>query len=252
VQLIQRLGRRIGPQLVRVLQKVRTPLGGTNLSAFSRYASQLGPGVAARWDKIPARRPGADPRAEHVNALLLPWPLRIRESDFRPLKGSVQRLAKEPFGFFEFAPAERLDLDLVDRTLAAARDEVDIVELMILPESAIDETEIDDLEAVLGRRGVAYLVTGVRQGTPQPGRLPGNWVHFGVNSSLEARPVAGPGGRAWPRCSTPWPPTPINGSGSANNPPPWRGSPSTRPCDGNHPRKPSSAPPPPPTSRSPT
>src|SRR5258707_3780656 len=41
------------------------------------------------------------------------WPLRVRESDFHPLEGSVQKLAKEPFGFFEFAPSEKLDLDLV-------------------------------------------------------------------------------------------------------------------------------------------
>jgi hypothetical protein len=197
-ELLARTGSlaRIGPQLVRVLPKVRTTRGGTNLSSFSQYASLLGPGVAARWDKVPTRRPGAGARAEHVNALLLPWPLRVRESDFRPVQGSVQRPAKEPFGCFEFAPAERLDLDLVDRTLAAALDEVDIVDMVVLPESAVDETEIDGLEALLGRYGVAYLVTGVRQGTPPPGRLPGNWVHFGVNPTLQAG-LTGPGGRAW-------------------------------------------------------
>ena len=36
--------------------------------------------------------------------LLLPWPLQVRASDFRPVEGSVQRSANEPFGFFEFAP----------------------------------------------------------------------------------------------------------------------------------------------------
>jgi hypothetical protein len=198
-ELLARTGSlaRIGPQLMRVLPKVRTPLGGTNLSSFSQYAALLGPGVAVRWDKVPVRRPGSDPRAEHVNSLLLPWPLRVRESDFRPVDGSVQRLAKEPFGLFEFRPAERLDLDLVDRTLAAALDEVDIVEMVVLPESAIDETEIAGLEAVLSRRGVAYLITGVRQGTPPPGRLPGNWMHFGVNPCLGAGEAAGAVGRPW-------------------------------------------------------
>jgi len=37
--------------------------------------------------------------------LLLPWPLRVRESDFHPVEGSVRRLTSEPFGYFEFAPA---------------------------------------------------------------------------------------------------------------------------------------------------
>jgi hypothetical protein len=176
---------RIHTQFVRVLPKVRTHTGGTNLSSFSRYACVLGPGVGVGWYKMPARRRGTDPRAEHTNLLLLPWPLRVRESDFRARAGSVQRLAKEPFGFFEFAPSEGLDLDLVDRLLAAARDEVDRVDVVVLPESAIDETDIGDLETLLDRHGVAYLLTGVRQRAQQPGWLPANWMHTGVNPRLE-------------------------------------------------------------------
>jgi hypothetical protein len=55
----------------------------------------------------------------------------------------------------------------------------------MLPESAIDESEVNDLEALLDRRGVAMLIAGVRQRSTQPGQLPGNWVHTGVNPSLE-------------------------------------------------------------------
>jgi hypothetical protein len=97
----------------------------------------------------------------------------------------VQRLAKEPFGLFEFAPSEKLDLDLLDRVLDAARDEVDSVDGVMLPESAVDESDIDDLEALLDRHGVVLLVSGVRERSPQPGRLPGNWVHIGVNPRFE-------------------------------------------------------------------
>jgi hypothetical protein len=134
---------------------------------------------------VPVRHPGTDPSVRHVNLLLLPWPLRVRESDFRPLEGSVQRLPREPFGFFEFAPAEVLDLDLVDRMLVAARDEVESVDVVVLPESAVEEGEIDDLEALLDRHGVISLITGVRQRSQQTGRFPGNWVHIGINPRLE-------------------------------------------------------------------
>ena len=96
----------------------------------------------------------------------------------------MQRLERDPFGFFEFAPSERLDLDLVDRVLTAARDEVDDVDVVVLPESAVDESEIDELEAVLDRHGVVYLTAGVRQRPTAPGRLPRNWVHTGVNPRL--------------------------------------------------------------------
>jgi hypothetical protein len=147
---------RIAPRRVRVLPKIRTP--PTGRPAFSRYACAQGAGLEASWHKLPARHIGTDPRAEYVNLLLLPWPLRVRESDFRPLPGSVQRLERDPFGFFEFAPAEPLDLDLVERVLIAALDEVDDVDVVVMPEAAVDETEIDELEACPGpaRRDPAH------------------------------------------------------------------------------------------------
>ena len=186
-ELLARTGSlaRIQTHFLRVLPKIRTPPNGTSWRSFSRYACVQRPGVEVRWYRAPARRSGTEPRARHANLLLLPWPLRVRESDFHPLKGSAQRLAKDPFGLFEFAPSEKLDLDLVSRTIAAARDEVDSVDVVLLPESAIDESEVNDLEALLDRLGVTQLVTGVRQGTPPPGQLPGNWVHIGVNPKLE-------------------------------------------------------------------
>jgi len=186
-ELLARTGSlaRIPPHFLRVLPKVRTPPNGTSLRSFSRYASVHGPGVEARWHKVPVRRRGTEPRARHANLLLLPWPLRVRESDFRPLEGSVQRLAKEPFGFFEFAPSERLDLDLVSRMIVAARDEVDSVDAVVLPESAVEESDINGLEALLDGHGVAMLIAGVRQRSPESGRLPGNWVHIGANPRLE-------------------------------------------------------------------
>src|SRR5262252_364366 len=186
-ELLARTGSlaRIPPHFLRVLPKVGTALNGSSLRSFSLYACVQGPEVDVRWHKLPTRHIGTDPGARHANLLLLPWPLRVRESDFRPLEGSVQRLAKEPFGLFEFAPSEKLDLDLVDRVLDAARDEVSSVDGVMLPESAVDESDIDNLEALLDRHGVVLLVTGVREGSPRQGRLPGNWVHIGVNPRFE-------------------------------------------------------------------
>ena len=184
-ELLARTGSmsRVNPRFLRVLPKVRTP--PTGRAAFSRYACVQGPGIEARWHKVPARHRGTDVRSEYATLLLLPWPLRVRESDFRPLEGPVQRQAKEPFGFFEFAPADGLDLDLLDRMLVAARDEVNSVDVVVLPESAVDEDDIEALEALLYHHGVVFLETGVRQRTRQPGQLPGNWVHMGVNPGLE-------------------------------------------------------------------
>jgi hypothetical protein len=185
-ELLARTGSlsRIPTHQLRVLPKVRTAPSGTSANALSRYACVLGPNVDVHWHKLPTRRPGIDPGADHVNILLLPWPLRVRESDFRPVEGSVQRRTNEPFGLFEFAPSEGLDLDLLDRTLVAACDEVDSVDIVYLPESAVDAEEIAGLEEVLDRHGVIVVSAGIRERARHPNRLPGNWVHIGVNPRL--------------------------------------------------------------------
>jgi len=101
------------------------------------------------------------------------------------MDGSVQRRAQGAFGFFEFAPSERLDLDLVSRMIVAARDEVDSVDGVLLPESAVDESDVEDLEASWTRHGWPCLSRVCGSDHRQPGRLPGNWVHIGVSPRLE-------------------------------------------------------------------
>jgi len=143
-----------------------------------------GPGIDARWRKIPARHSGVDVTSEYATMLLLPWPLQVHASDFRPVADSVQQLGKDPFGFFEFAPAEKLDIDLLDRVLVAAHQEVNSIDVVLLPESAVDENDIDALESLLHFHGAISLVAGTRQQS-QPGRLPGNWIHMSFNPRLE-------------------------------------------------------------------
>ena len=181
-ELLARTGSlaRLPAHLIRVLPKVHTPPNGSSVRTLSRYAAVTVPDIAARWHKAPARRPGTRPPGTGVNFLLLPWPLRIQGSDFRPVAGPLQKLAGDRFGFFEFAPAERLDLDLADRMLIAARDEAEHVDVVVLPESAAEHGEIDDLEALLGRHGVTALITGVRERPEQPGAFARNRVHIGV------------------------------------------------------------------------
>ena len=152
---------------------------------MSRYATAQGPSVGVRWHKLPARRRGAGSRADHVNFLLLPWPLQIRASDFRSVEGSAQRDPDESYGFFDFDPAERLDLDLVDRMLVAARNEVDSVDMVCLPESAITEDELAPLEALLEAHRVTFLAAGVRRRRSRLDEFPDNWVHWGMSPKVE-------------------------------------------------------------------
>jgi hypothetical protein len=184
-ELLARTGSlsRVHPGLLRVLPVVRTP--PTGRPAFSRYACVQAPPIDARWHKLPARHPGTGLRSEYATMLLLPWPLTVRAADFHPVADPLRRPHKDPFGFFEFAPPEPLDLALLDRVLVAAREEVNGIDVVVLPESAIDASEIDDLEALLDRHGVVFLHTGVRERSADPNRLPSNWMHAGVNPKLQ-------------------------------------------------------------------
>ena len=170
---------RVPVEALRVLPKVRTGPNGTSSRTLSRYASVHRPGVETHWHKVGARLPATEPETEQTTFLLLPWPLRVRESDFRPVPGSVRNLTNEPFGYFEFAPSEELDLDLLDGTLTAALDETDHVQTVILPESAVEESQIDELEQMLARYRIGGLIAGVRGRPEPPGQLPSNWVHYG-------------------------------------------------------------------------
>jgi hypothetical protein len=162
------------------LPKTRTtPVGMTHRS-LSRYGATTTQAVPAVWHRAPLRRLGGGPAARHANVVLLPWPLRIRESDFEPVPGSIRRPEREPFGFFRYVPSDPLDLDLVDQLLEAALDEVDGVDVAVLPEGCLEESDVPELEAVLARRGVTMLVAGLRIAPAGPGRMPGNGVHVGM------------------------------------------------------------------------
>lgn len=97
-ELLARTGSlaRIQAHVVRVLPKVLTAASGTSLRSLSRYAGVHSQGVEARWYRVPARRTGTGPRSRHANLLLLPWPMRVRESDFRPLESPVQSSPRSP------------------------------------------------------------------------------------------------------------------------------------------------------------
>ena len=64
-------------------------------------------------------------------------------------------------------------------------DEVEGVDVVVMPESAIEETDIAPLEALLDGHGVIYFQAGVRGKAISPEEFGSNWVHIGVNQKLE-------------------------------------------------------------------
>jgi hypothetical protein len=182
--LLRRTGTiaRIQPALMRVLPKYRTAPGGITARSISRYLTLAGPKVTYGVHGSPTTT-----RDEHrsLNLLLLPWPLRVRAADFRPVPESIQPRQVEPFGFFRFQPSEPFDVSLVDRLLASAEAHTDRVDCVVLPESSVPDTALAALEATLSRHGVTLVIAGVRGEAGRDDLLGSNWVHFGA--SLDGR-----------------------------------------------------------------
>ena len=176
------------PTLVRVLPKVSTP--PTGRSAFSRYACVQGPGIDARWHKIPARHRGTDLRSEYANLLLLPWPLRVQASDFHPLEARCSAWPRSPTDSSSSPrPKGSTWTSWIGCWSPPAKRRAASMSCCC-PESAVDEGEIDDLETLLDRHGVIMLQAGVRQRSRQPGQFPGNWMHIGTNPETRERRAA--------------------------------------------------------------
>jgi hypothetical protein len=170
---------RISRQRLRVLPCVRNPVGGPSIRSLARYVCVQGPEVDVVWNRIPAGTVGPGGPVQEGNVLMLPWPLRIDAEDFKPT-GAVERAGLEPYGFFEFAPGELLDLDLADRVLQSARNQQGSVDIVVLPESVLRPGDIDELEALLTRHRVWLVVAGVREPPDPGGRFGANWLHLGV------------------------------------------------------------------------
>jgi hypothetical protein len=181
-ELLARTGSmaRVDAALLRVVPKYRTANGGITAGSISRYASLVQTRVGYNVRRTaPARPPGA--LKQGLNALLLPWPLRVTETDFQPVGQSVRERDTEPFGLFRYQPSESFDVALVDRLLASASEHVDRVDVVVAPESSVPHELLPQLEAALSQRGVAMLVAGMRDRPDPETGLASNWVHFGLS-----------------------------------------------------------------------
>lgn len=168
---------RLSVDRVRVLPKLRPPASGITLRSLSHHLALDRSEVSARWVSPPAdvRRP-----AERLTLLLIPHPTVVRASDFVPVAGPLTNMDRLQYGFYEYAPQEALDRDQALGLVERAQRLVGEVDAVVLPEGALDEGEVDNLQRRLVAAGVPYLVAGVRRCARSPHGFGGNYAHFGA------------------------------------------------------------------------
>lgn len=174
---------RLSAARVRVTPKSHFAARGVTIRSFSRYLALMYESVEVQWRRIEAEPPSRNGTYDRrdFNLVLLPWPLSVRSDAFRPIEGPLENMDHEAFGFFEFNPAPELDLALVKELVRQAQRTARHIDAVVLPEAAVDATEVTALEETLSELGVFSLVAGVREGSSSAG-LGRNYVHLGVRT----------------------------------------------------------------------
>lgn len=218
-----------GTDRIRVLPKLRTPQTGMTIRSLSHNLGIDRSEVKVNWQTSTMLLPGE--RAHELNLLVIPWPYQVRAEDFRASQITDMVVDPRAFGFFEYEPAQGFDpaKNLLG-VISQAERQVGSISAVILPESAINEQEVDAAEAALGDR-VGFFLAGVRGdrrnyaylGVRHPSHLARydqdkhhRWrldaaqiAQYGLGQSLDARRLWWEPMRVRPReinfvCANPW------------------------------------------------
>ena len=164
---------------VRVLPKLRPPASGMTLRSLSHHLAIADRSeVEPRWYFAPNSSACTD-LARGLTLLLVPFPERIRAGDFRPVAGPLLNMDATHYGFYDYAPQEPFVLEELARLVEAAKRQVGDIDILVLPEAALEEAMVAPLQELLAAACVPYLIAGARQ-PPDPDSTFGlSYAHLG-------------------------------------------------------------------------
>jgi hypothetical protein len=144
----------VDPALMAVLPKCHTPRSGTTLRSLSHHlALILTAEVDTHWFWAEAGREGFD--GSNLNVLVLPWPLEINPRRFRhstPRQGPLLSMPTD-FGFFEYEPSQAEGwIDKIESLIKIANDRIGDVDLIVLPELALNKDQLKSLAERLSKQ----------------------------------------------------------------------------------------------------
>jgi len=159
-----------------VLPKMHAPQIGLTIRSFSHHLALISKrDIRAKWYTVFAET------SKHLNLLVVPWPRKLRTTDFKPVPKpkSVMRNLPRKFGFFEFGHTNSGNfahslMKVFQNTCA----KVGKIDAVILPECAITQDEYDDINAFLISQG-AFLIAGVSGSRNKDGTVQ-NCVRYNI------------------------------------------------------------------------
>lgn len=156
---------RIPKHVLTVLPKLRTPQRGLSIRSLSHHLCVYAGEVNVVWRCVPF----LGIREHSINALLAPHPRRFSTEWIQPLRSPsyTQRTSQE--GHFEFRCSDRLNVDELMGAIGRAEVDVGPLDLIVLPELAITEDELDAVRRAMlqgrfrGRSRVPAILAGLRR-----------------------------------------------------------------------------------------
>ena len=156
------------PQRVRVLPKRRTPQTGIDLRSLSHHLAAVHSETNVKYSLLPIPKI----KRKRLELLLIPWPYDLSADAFSIHEtNALPTMPTEYFGFFKYAPVEEPPIEKFVELVKEARRISDGVDMVVLPESALTEPQLQQLEraldddADLGDEEEPVIVAGVRSDT---------------------------------------------------------------------------------------
>jgi len=146
------LCRYLDPSRLRVLPKQHTPKFGLNLRNLTHHLAYCeNPEVGVRWNQNAVL---GDERVS-FNILLVPWPFNVLASDIGP----AERISSSPsVGYFDCSPKKSAQgCKEVLKLVASAEARGQRVDLIVLPECALDEAGWKNLSTKLLQKKISLL-----------------------------------------------------------------------------------------------
>lgn len=164
----------------RILPKRHTPNVGITLRSISSNLAHHHSSVNVKWKTnfevqnsltsklsqiMPKPEVGKAAKANNnsISVLLLPYPFKIFSTDFKIISNPNIDNHNDNYDFFSFDPEIDLALEsTLESAISEAKKENPCIDLVILPEGALDEEGISVLEKVLSENKIPAYITGKR------------------------------------------------------------------------------------------
>ncbi|HDY8070313.1 TPA: hypothetical protein RQK93_002533 [Vibrio vulnificus] len=127
-----------------VTLKTCVPQSGLTINNLMQHLCFLKPSVKPKVIFSGAKK--SDTKEYRI--LVLPWPFEVKATDFSSASSKLKIHRRENFGFFDYAPSERIDIKRYLTTLISTVERYGYIDLVVFPECSLSETEFEKVKKV--------------------------------------------------------------------------------------------------------